>query len=521
VPLRLRTVPFATLFFVALAAAGGCNSSSTPAPTPGAGGSTQTNSSGGTGGDSPSEATGGKPLKLLVVDDPSLAATLQREWRTIANEPLEMAELTLAEVEAAERLPAADVILYPTSLLGSLVDKQALVPLPDAFWNGDRIERRQLLEIPRKRLAMWGEKPFAVPLGEPTPVFVYRADIFESLRLSPPGLWSDFQTQAGRLSTREEVGALAPPASDAWYGLLEPLAPGSAATTLLVRAAPYARHRNQYSTLFDLVTFDPLIASPPFVKALEDLVATHGMNPGPVLEMDAAAVRREILAGRAAGGITWSVAARPTTSDAPTTGTAPTDSPAEPPADEAADARRFGVAAAPGAASAYIAGQKRWETRPEDDPAFVPVLGIQGRLGSVMRSSRRPGAASNLLAMLSTADWSVRVLAASPATGPSRTSHLESPDRWIDPRLAGEPARQYAAVVREQQRAPLWLVVPRIPGQAQYLAALDAAVRSAVQGEKTPEEALASASAEWQKITDERGRDRQKAIYRQCLGVDP
>lgn len=452
-----------------------------------------------------------KPLKVVVVDDPPLAEALQRQWSTIAEEPLELTTLTAADVVAADRLAPTDVIIYPSALLGVLAEKQSLQPLSDSFWNGDRLARRQLLEIPRKRLAVWGEKPHAVPLGEPTPVLIYRADLFESLGLAAPTHWSDLQTLAARLSTREEAGKFAPPAADPWYGLLEPLAPGSAAPTLLLRAAPYARHRNQYSTLFDMITMEPLIASPPFVKALDELVAAHGMNPGPVLEMDAAAVRRELLLGHAAAGITWPVAA-----DAPGAVALPESADAA-----TTDAPRWGIAAVPGSTESYVAGQKRWEARPEEDPASVPVLGLHGRLGSIARSSRRTAAAANLLAMLSTADWSTRVLHASAGTGPSRTTHLDQPDRWVDAPLAGESARQYAAVIQETQRAPLWLIVPRIPGQARYLAALDEAVRAAVKGDQAPEEALQAAAAEWQKITDELGRDRQKAAYRQCLGVDP
>ena len=45
---------------------------------------------------------------------------------------------------------------------------------------------------------------------------------------------------------------------------------------LLARAACYAAHRDNYSTLFNIATMQPLIDGPPFVQALEELVAVAG-----------------------------------------------------------------------------------------------------------------------------------------------------------------------------------------------------------------------------------------------------
>lgn len=485
--------------------AAGCPRPSDPLPPP-----VQPNAA-------PSDSQGrdsASPLRLLVVDDSQLAATLASEWRTISDEPLEVSQLSSANVSDTPRLPPVDAVVYPVGLLGTLAEREQIVPLPDSVWNSERLDRRTLLEVPRKREAVWGEKTYAIPFGSPTPVLLYRADVFERLKLTPPASWQEFQQVAERLGAREELGELAPAASESWNGVLEPLAAGSAAPALLLRAAAYVRHRNQYSTLFDFITMEPLIESPPFVKALEELVAAHSMNPGPALEWDEDAVRRELLAGRAGMVVSYPRPEPRRSSEEPSE-----DSPA--PATTSPTSATFAVALLPGSTSAYNASQKVWETRGEDDSPYVPVFGLSGRLGSVTKSSRRGQAAANLLTMLSTADWSARVLTASRGAGISRTSQLATPDRWVDAPLAGDAARQYAERIRETQRSPAWLMVPRIPGRDRYLAALDEAVRAAVRGEQTPAEALSAAAAQWKKITAELGRDSQKAAYRRCLGIDP
>jgi hypothetical protein len=66
-----------------------------------------------------------------------------------------------------------------------------------------------------------------------------------------------------------------------------------------------------------------------------------------------------------------------------------------------------------------------------------------------------------------------------------------------------------------------YLFALRIPGRARYLAALDAAVRQTVAGEKSAADALAEAATEWRRITGELGVDAQRKAYRLSLGLEP
>jgi ABC-type glycerol-3-phosphate transport system substrate-binding protein len=534
----------------------------------------------------------GPPLRMLVVDDPDFAREFDREWRTISDEPLEIRNVASGELGATMRLPPGDGVVFSEGLLGTLAESRQIVPLPAAFWDSDRLARRDLLETARKREAFWGQQPYAVPLGSNMPVFLYRQDLFEALQLNPPRDWQEFQVLADRLRSRPELPQSEAASTnrkpgeseEAWHGVLEPLAPGSAAITLLVRAAAYVRHPNQYSTLFDIVTMAPRIDSPPFIRALEELQAAHAMNPGPALERDIHAVRRELLAGRAAAAICWPLPAAtasagegqktdqvdfPPSAEGRQSGTDTARSAAreanqvtdqDANGDAAEDAARgatkdatenangdtrsgngsgiavravrfdgvgeagwmFGVAAVPGATVVFNADQRKWEARPEGELREpVPVWAISGRLGGVMATSRRGGAAANLLALVATADWGRKVLAKGPRAGVSRLTQLERPDDWVDSQLAGEPARQFAKVVANSQRLPAWMAVPRIPGRDRYLTALDEAVRKAVRGERSVAECLEEAATAWRGITDELGRDAQKKAYRRCLGIEP
>ncbi|NLF09083.1 MAG: ABC transporter substrate-binding protein, partial [Pirellulaceae bacterium] len=59
----------------------------------------------------------------------------------------------------------------------------------------------------------------------------------------------------------------------------------------------------------------------------------------------------------------------------------------------------------------------------------------------------------------------------------------------------------------------------RIPGRAEYLAALDEAVAAALDGRSPPKDALEQAAQKWREITNRLDADKQKSAYRHCVGL--
>jgi multiple sugar transport system substrate-binding protein len=331
----------------------------------------------------------------------------------------------------------------------------------------------------------------------------YRADLLDRLRKRPPQTWSEYHELATILARRENLGDAAPPADAPWFGAIQPLAAGWASGVLLARAAAYAKHRDHYSTLFHIETMEPLVGGPAFVRALAELVADAKLGPPNELELDPDAVRQEFLAGHAALAISWP-GHRGSSADKPA-GTPPVT----------------GFSELPGAVEVYNIAHASWEKRHSDESPHVPLLGLAGRLGSVTRTAAQSSAAFQLLAWLSGREWGEKVSSASPATTLYRRSQIKAPQPWLDPLTGAAAAQQYATSVHDALGRPAYLFALRIPGRAQYLAALDAALRQAVQGEKTPADALGEAAAQWRRITESLGIDAQRKAYRLSLGLEP
>jgi multiple sugar transport system substrate-binding protein len=187
----------------------------------------------------------------------------------------------------------------------------------------------------------------------------------------------------------------------------------------------------------------------------------------------------------------------------------------------ASSAPLIGFVELPGSPEVFNPREHQWTTRKPDDDPHVPLLGIAGRLGSISRETTSADAAFQLLVWLSGDEWSAKVSTASSATTLFRRSQLAQPQHWVEPGMPQEAAKQYGEMAAQSFSQPGWLFSPRMPGHAEYMAALDDAVRRAAAGTAEPAAALSEVAASWQKITDHLGRAEQQQAYCRSIGLEP
>jgi len=442
----------------------------------------------------------GVKLKLLVVGDARIAASavrLQGEWAALTQSEFQVDQVAEDELAGAA-LPAADAIVCPAYLLGELAERMPLVRLPDDIRQGDS-RWSGFLELPRLQEARWGTEIRAIPFGSPVLICYYRADLLKKLKRRPPQTWAEYRELAellDELADQEEFSDRER-GDGQWCGTIEPLAPGWAGLTLLARAAPYARHRDNYSTLFDIRTMEPLVAGPPFVRALEELVAAAEFGPDGPRRYDPAEARASFWKGRCGMTLSWPAAVEI----------------------DAAAEREVGLCNLPGSPEVYDVGDQAWESRSGDEDSRVPLMSSAGRIGVVSAKSSNAEAAFELLLWLAGEKHSPQVSAQSAATTLFRKSHLLAPQAWVEEPMPSAAAAAYAALAEETFSRRQCLFALRIPGRRQYLAALDEAVLRAVSDGQPPADALRQAAARWRKINQQRGIEKQKQAYLRSLGL--
>jgi multiple sugar transport system substrate-binding protein len=414
-------------------------------------------------GERPASTTAGAPsntatrpsvtLRVLVVNDPALATAITRlrgEWTERAGGALAAEQKPWAEIASAEAIDA-DVIVFPARYLGDLVGR--LRPVRDSVARGKMFDRQDLLPLVRSRLGIHDGRLWAFPIGVQVSLVGYRDAWLVSEGADPPSTWQDYMDLVSRVGDRPKIWP--PRASvDHWSALM-----------LLARAAAYACHPRQESPLFDPLTMEPRIASPPFVVALEEW-------------------RQEQATGQ----------------------------------DAAADnsmleSRRW--AELPGADRVFNQSTAQWEPMPS--PRRVPMLS-GGTLISVTNSSRNAASAFELASWLASSEIAPQLISANSPWLPCRRSNLITPNRWLAASAAGSPSK-IASVLETALSRDDCLVVPQIPGVDEYLTELATSVDAALRGEQEPTDALQQAAAQWNRITDRRGRDAQRRAYLNHLGL--
>ncbi len=153
-----------------------------------------------------SNGTEDPPLRVVVIDDPPLARAIVREWQAQSGQRLELVEKS-SEAAIQHRLDA-DVVVFPSRLLGTLATSRQIVPFPRPWRpeseTGDEADDHDyqwsdVLPGLRRQELRWGSEVFGVSFGSPQLMLIYREDLLDQWGLAPPNTWSEYQEAAARI----------------------------------------------------------------------------------------------------------------------------------------------------------------------------------------------------------------------------------------------------------------------------------------------------------------------------------
>ena len=438
----------------------------------------------------------GGSFVLLVVGDAEVAKKARQTigtWEELTQTSLTVEEMTVDELLERGEKPKADAVICPIELQAMLAHLEYPTRITTAMYNEGGELWQDLLETYRTKLSKFGPDTTFVPFGSQFFVCYYRADLLQELKESPPTNWADYERLRGKLQAFGQNRAN-------WHGALEPTASGWAAKAFLARAASYVTHRDNYSTLFDIRTMSPLVASEPFVRALNEMQAANSTDDARLSAHD---VRRAFWQGETAMALTFPTAV--TISELATTKS-----------NEAGF--KAGIAIIPGSMQVYNTEKIIWDDRRREETPHIPTL-ISGHVGMVSAKTSDPVAMFKLLLWLSGREWGTEVFASSPESGIGRKSEIEQVSRWVEKEMTSEQMMQYVSVLSKHWNANEAFAMPPIPGHAEYMAVLDREILQVLDGQKAPQEALDEVARQWETITEKYGVETQRDLYRRSCGL--
>lgn len=473
----------------------------------------------------------GVTLSVAALAEPSILESVRiqsGDWEREHDATIEFR----SEPLTIEQAGSSEILIFSGDQLGALIDSGALATLDESIvrqtnalpigqevplgtpevWDRpplarlDSLDFGDVLPAYREQVSRYGEDRIGLPLGGTALVLAYRRDAMESdanreaaeaagLTLEPPETWEELDALARFFKGRDWSGD-GTSASGIALALGDD-SEGVGDAIFLSRAASLGQAPDRYEFLFDSETMAPRIASPPFIEALESLVALQAAGPEGMETLSAEQAREAFRSGatvflidRAEKAALWNDPEQP-----------------------------FPVAVAPLPGESRYFDPNRQDWRPSsrpNQPSYLPqgggwLVGISSQLDD----AKRPAAISYIQSLAG--PELAQAIVSDPLFPmvPVRASHLNL--GLPDPRLAPSvETRSWGQAVLQTFKAPQVVVGLRIPEAEGYLADL-ARARVAAIGGQTAREALDEVAQAWEERTSRLGVDRQRWHYRRSL----
>ena len=262
---------------------------------------------------------------------------------------------------------------------------------------------------------------------------------------------------------------------------------------------------------FDPETMDPLVDQEGFVKGLENFVEITKYGPLGMLSFSVGEVRSGYQVGDAALAVDW-----------PDIGPMSIDKKLS------KIIGQCGFGQVPGATTVWDRQNKKWIDATwgtKKDHAgkpinHVPILNFGGWSGFVAKTAVNTDAAFDFLKFMNSPETSIKdVVRGSTGFNPYRKSHFSNLKAWVDAGYTEGDAKSYLEAIRRNISDPRVMPDLKIPGSAKYTEAIDIYTTKTLAKEIKPKDACKSIYDEWQKITEDFGRDKQKKAYHEMLGI--
>ncbi|MBV8795110.1 MAG: carbohydrate ABC transporter substrate-binding protein [Hyphomicrobiales bacterium] len=403
-----------------------------------------------------------------------------------------------------------DIIEMGAPFEGDMGVKDLLSEMPD--WVKTQVDFDDYVNYLKPPVGSWNGKIHRVTIDSDCHTINFRTDVFSDPDLAKQWKDSGGQGDWGQPKTWQQVQAVTKflkgkkfKGKDV-YGFLDQPKPwgGFGFYFLASRATAYAKYPGEKNWLFD-ENFKPLINSPAFVRAIQDVVDALPSEPPDQLNADGNTTAfQQFLPGTGSLLEWWGdIGTMARTSDISTI----------------ADVLDFDIL--PASDDVYNFRKGQWEKLPTG-PNVAPNMAYLGWGIYVMKTvdsdEKRHKAAWSAAAHLGGKDLSMWTAAYPSGFQPYRKSHTNL-DLWA---LAGYDKHYIGRYMYSQSTSydhPNSAIEPRIPGIFQYYSIAEDELSKVYAGKETAQQGADNVAAAWEKLTDKLGRENQVKYYRIAMGL--
>ena len=460
----------------------------------------------------------GVTVNLLTFTGPQIAEPLQR--RAPDFEKLTGAKINIVTV------PNSD--LYQTMLTDQATGTdsyQAFVFAPQwiadfatpgylqdltSYVQADKaIQWDDISQFFRNFSAIYDGKIYTVPLDGDFHMVYYRTDVLQKLNMDPPKTWDDYVAIAkaanGMDMNGDGVGD---------FGSCISMAKAQQAYWWIISiAAPFIQSQGTaQGAFFDTSTMQPLVNNAAFIHALDLYKSLLPYSEPTVLTDGVGDTRGLFTSGRCALSLDWGdIGTLAVAEGSKVNGL--TGAVITPGSTQILDRSTGQMVACDATTCPYA-------TDGVNHAPFASFGGWSGGVSAAAPDNVKQAAYAFLSYMSQPAQSNVDVTLGKTGFNPYRTSQFTDLTPWLAAGFTQDSAKNYLGAIENSLNSPNMVLDLRIPNNQQYeQVVLDDVLARFVAGEMSSADAAKEISDRWNELTDQYGRDAQKAAYTASLGI--
>lgn len=403
-----------------------------------------------------------------------------------------------------------DVVFFVPTWMRDFVKPGYLENLTSRVEADSQLEWDDIAPFFRNFTASYKGQIYGIPIDGDFHMLYYRTDLLQKAKLEPPRTWDDYLAIAKQFHGQDLNADGIPD-----YGSCLANQPKHVMNQFFWSvASPFLQSQGtEEGGFFDPETMKPLVNNPAFARALDIYKETSKYGPPEELSLDMDGKRALFLDGRCALTLDWG--------DIGTLAIDPAISKVS---------NKVGALMLPGSkeildrqTGKLVACDKFTCPYAIDGINHAPYAAFGGWVGGINARAKAEvkDASYAMISYLSQpAQSNVDVTIGITGFNPYRISQFTNREPWLEAGMQEATVNKYLGGISVSLRNPNMVLDLHIPANTIYQQEiLDTALTNFLTGKMTRDETMEQIEREWEKVTNQMGRDSQLKAYRDSLGI--
>jgi multiple sugar transport system substrate-binding protein len=461
----------------------------------------------------------GTTVRVVTFTGPQIAEPLQRrapDFEKATGAKVEVITVPFSDLyqkiltDFATKTDSYDAMVFDPQWMGDYVPPGYLEDLTDRVHNDSSLQWNDIAPFFRDFSASFKGHVYTIPLDGDFQMVYYRTDLLQKDGLQPPATWDDYVSIARHFQGKDLNGD-----GKADYGscLAMKRSAQSYWAWISIAAAFLQSQGTKQGAFFGLNDMQPLTNNPGAAAALNIYKTLSKIGPPDQLNNDVGDSRGLFVTGRCALSLDWG--------DIGPLAVDKTQS-------KVID--KVGAVILPGSKQVLDRSNMQladcnatlcpYATNGVNHAPFAAFGGWSGAINKASSSKVKDAAFAFLSYMSAPAQSSTDVTIGKTGFNPYRASHFNNLGPWEASGMSEAAAKNYLGAIQSSLQSPNMVLDLRIPQTAYYQqTALDTALAQFLAGELGTQATMAQITSQWNKKTDEIGRQSQLDAYRASLSV--